>query len=113
MCCWPGPATAAFAAVLASRRFRDLAFVGLALFGLALGLAGNLIGASLARAGPLRERWPTLALLARLVPVRLGLGDPGRCRPRPVAGRGGIHLLLAVALVAALWWAWGTSWPPG
>ena len=38
-------ATAAFAAVLSSRRFRDLAFVALALFGGVAGPGGNLIGA--------------------------------------------------------------------
>ena len=38
-------ATAAFASFLASRRFRDLAFVGVALFGVAVAIAGNLIGA--------------------------------------------------------------------
>ena len=36
-------ATAAFASFLASRRFRDLAFVGLALFGVVMAIAGNLI----------------------------------------------------------------------
>ena len=37
-------ATAAFASFLSSRRFRDLAFVALALFGASLGIGGNLIG---------------------------------------------------------------------
>ena len=98
--------TAALAAVLASRRFRDLAFVGLALFGVALGLGGNLLGA-LASSDPGVLR-ASLADLARVagwspfgwawaVPADVARGD------WPVAG---IHLLLAVALVAVLWWAW-------
>ena len=37
-------ATAAFASFLSSRRFRDLAFVALALFGASMGIGGNLIG---------------------------------------------------------------------
>ena len=36
--------TAAFAGVLSSRRFRDFAFVGLALLGMAFGVGANLIG---------------------------------------------------------------------
>ena len=98
--------TAAFAAVLASRRFRDLAFVGLALFGVALGLGGNLIGAfASSDAGQLRESLADLALVAGWSPFGWAWAIPAD------VARGqwlvaGIHLLLAVALVALLWWAW-------
>ena len=80
-------ATAAFAAVLASRRFRDLAFVGLALFGVALGLGGNLIGAFASSEPGCCGKPGRPGPGGRLVPVRLGLGDSGRCGPGSVAGR--------------------------
>jgi ABC-2 type transport system permease protein len=98
--------TAAFAAVLASRRFRDLAFVGLALFGVSLGLAGNLIGAfGSSDPAVLREGLADLALLAGWSPFGWAWMIPAD------VARGqwlyaGIHLLLAVALVGVLWRAW-------
>ena len=98
--------TAAFASVLASRRFRDFAFVGLALFGVALGLGGNLIGAfASSDTGQLREALADLALVAGWSPFGWAWAIPAD------VARGqwlvaGIHLLLAVALVALLLWAW-------
>ncbi|MBP2416524.1 hypothetical protein ACFFOM_07285 [Microlunatus capsulatus] len=99
-------ATAAFAAFLSSRRFRDLAFVLLALVGAALAVGGNLLG-GLAQAGPERLR----ALLATAAQVA-GWTPFGWAWALPAdVARGAwvpalVHLVLAVALVAGLWKAW-------
>ncbi len=75
--------TAAFAAVLSSRRFRDFAFVGLAGFG------SGVRGRGQSRGRPARSgRRPVPGAAERrghpggLDPVRLGLGGPGRRRLR-------------------------------
>jgi len=100
-------ATAAFAAFLSSRRFRDLAFVVLALLGAGLGLAGNLLG-GLARFGP-AELAHLLAVAGRVAgwtPFGWAWALPGDlARGRLLEA--GAHLLLALALVAVLWRAWG------
>lgn len=100
-------ATTAFAAFLASRRFRDLAFVVLALAGAALGIGGNVVSGIASSAGG-QARF-LLSETARLfgwtpfgwawsVPADVARGDVG------VAV---IHLVLALALAGALWLAWG------
>ena len=81
-------ATAAFAAVLASRRFRDLAFVGVALFGVASSrLGGNVLGAFWLDSDPerLRAALAAVALGARLVARSAG---PGRFPPMWPAATG-------------------------
>ena len=81
-------ATSAFAAVLASRRFRDLVLVGFALFGRGRGPGRQ--PARHLRLPRIRAGCGTPGRGGpggRLVAVRLGLGDPRRYRPRPVADR--------------------------
>jgi ABC-2 type transport system permease protein len=99
-------ATSALAAVLASRRFRDLAVVGFVLLSIVFALASNVLG-RLADTNP-------EALLAALAAVAQVLGwSPfgwAWAVPADVA-RGdwlvaGIRLLLAVVLVIGLWRAW-------
>ena len=99
-------ATAALAAVLASRRFRDLAVVGIVLFSVVFALASNVLG-RLADTNPAALRAALGAVAdalgwspfgwAWVVPADVARGD------WLVAG---IHLLLAVVLVVGLWWAW-------
>ena len=104
-------ATAALAAVLSSRRFRDLALVGLVLFGLVFALGGNLLG-SLADSDPARLR-AALGALARA----LGWSPFGWAWAVPAdVARGdwlvaGIHLVLAAGLVVRCCGGPGrTSW---
>ncbi len=99
-------ATSAFAAFLASRRFRDLAFVLLALVGAGFAIGGNLLG-GLAGAGPdrLRAALATAAEIVGWTPFGWAWSVPADV----AAGawlRAGAHLLLAVGFVAALWRAW-------
>jgi ABC-2 type transport system permease protein len=100
-------ATSALAAVLASRRFRDLVLVGFALFGVVVGLGANLLG-TFGAADPDRLR-QALAVIARVA----GWSPFGWAWAVPAdISRGrwlvaGVHLLLAGGLVVALWWAWG------
>jgi len=100
-------ATAAFSAFLSSRRFRDLAFVALALVGAALGIAGNLLG-SLGRLAPdqLRGLLSGAAQVAAWTPFGWAWALPADLA-RGRWGAGAVHLLLALALVAGLWRAWG------
>jgi ABC-2 type transport system permease protein len=99
--------TAAFTSFLSSRRFRDLAFVLLALFGVGIGLGANLIG-GFASAGP--------AVLRRVlgdVATVLGWSPFGWAWSIPAdLARGqwpaaGLHLALAAGLVVVLWLVWG------
>jgi ABC-2 type transport system permease protein len=100
-------ATAAFTQALASRRFRDFAAVALALVGASIGIVSNLIsgGASGDPQAALRLLhsvgrafgWTPVGW-AWSLPADVARGDWG------VAG---VHLVLAVALVGGLWWAWG------
>jgi ABC-2 type transport system permease protein len=99
-------ATAALAAVLSSRRFRDLAVVGAVLLSLVIALASNVLG-RFADTNPERLR----AALATVASA-LGWSPFGWAWAVPAdVARGdwlvaGIHLLLAGGLVAGLWWAW-------
>ena len=98
-------ATSALAAVLASRRFRDLVVVGFALFGLAVGLGANLLGASTASPAELRELLATLARFFGWSPFGWAWSIPADL----ARGRGGVaavHLLLALVLAVALWQVW-------
>jgi ABC-2 type transport system permease protein len=99
-------ATAAFASFLASRRFRDLAFVGLALFGLAIAIAANLISVMISTGvGQLRRTLADLAIVAGWSPFGWAWAIPAD------VSRGGwaaaaMHLILATGLVGLLWLAW-------
>ena len=99
-------ATSALAAVLASRRFRDLAVVGVVLLSVVFALGGNVLG-QLVDTDPERLR---AALGA--VAWALGWSPFGWAWAVPAdVARGdwlvaGIHLMLAAGLVAGLWWGW-------
>ena len=99
--------TAAFSAVLSSRRFRDFAFVGLAGLGLVFGVGANLVGGLL---GQGVDRFRTLlsdaATLASWTPFGWAWAVPADV----ASGRwllAGLRLLLAVAFVVLLWLVWG------
>jgi ABC-2 type transport system permease protein len=99
-------ATAAFASLLSSRRFRDLALVVLALSGAAFGIGGNLISQfAAAGAGRLRSVLADLAAVACWSPFGWAWSIPADVA-RGDWLFGGLHLVLAVALVTALWLAW-------
>jgi len=99
-------ATAAFASFLGSRRFRDLAFVGLALFGAALGIGGNLISAFVnAEIGDLRRSLADLATVAAWTPFGWAWAIPADVS-RSAWLVAAIHFTLAAALVGLLWMAW-------
>lgn len=99
-------ATAALASVLTSRRFRDFAFVGLALIAMLVGVAANLLGG---------------VVDSDLAGLRALLGDAARVAgwtpfgwawavPADIA-RGhwlvaALRLVLAVGLLAGLWQVW-------
>jgi ABC-2 type transport system permease protein len=99
-------ATAALASLLASRRFRDLAVVLLALLGAGFAIGGNLLG-SLAERGFVEMRW-TLTAIARAVswtPFGWAWSIPADvARSQWLVA--GTHLLLASSLVLFLWLAW-------
>ena len=99
-------AVAALASVLASRRFRDLAFVGLALFGVAFGLGANLLGAlGSSDPGALRAALADLAKIASWTPFGWAWAVPADVA-RGNWAAAGIHLLLAIGLVGVLWRTW-------
>ncbi len=80
--------TAAFSAVLSSRRFRDFAFVGLAVLGLVFGVGANLVGGLLGQGvGRFRTLLSRRRRAGGLDAVRLGLGGAGRRRLGSVAAR--------------------------
>jgi ABC-2 type transport system permease protein len=100
-------ATSAMASVLASRRFRDLAFVGLALFGASFGVAGNLIGTLVATdLQRLRGVLTTLATIAAWTPFGWAWAIPGDVA-RGQWSLAGIHLVAAAGLALGLYAAWG------
>jgi ABC-2 type transport system permease protein len=99
-------ATAAFASFLSSRRFRDVAVVLLALVGAGLGLLGNLLG-SLGGVGPaqLRAALASAATVAAWTPFGWAWALPADVA-RGAWPAAAAHLVLAVGLVAALWFVW-------
>lgn len=99
--------TAAFASFLASRRFRDLAFVVLATFGVVMGIGGNLIG-GLAGRDPAQMRGvlASAAALAGWTPFGWAWAVPAAVAHGDWLGAG-LRLVLAAALVGVLWWIWG------
>ncbi len=100
-------ATAAFASFLSSRRFRDLAFVALALFGASLGIGGNLIGSLVSTdVDQLRASLGDLARVAGWSPFGWAWSLPADlARGQWLVA--GLHLVLAVAFIGLLWVAWG------
>ena len=100
-------ATAAFASALSSRRFRDFAFLLLALTGAGLGLGGNLLSGVLGRGGlRYRESLATVAEILGWTPFGWAWSVPADLA-RQRWSVAGLHLLLAVGLVVALWRVWG------
>jgi ABC-2 type transport system permease protein len=100
-------ATAAFASFLASRRFRDLAFVAVALIGVAMGIAGNLTSAILQTdITQLRRSLTDVATIASWSPFGWAWAIPADVSGGDWAVAG-MHLILAAVLVAVLWMAWG------
>lgn len=100
-------ATAAFASFLGSRRFRDLAFVLLALFGVGFGIAANLFGALFGGGPePLRAALGTAARIAGWTPFGWAWALPAEVAAGRWASAAG-HLGLALALVWVLWRVWG------
>ncbi len=99
--------TAAFASFLSSRRFRDLAFVALALFGASFGIVGNLVGSFASTdAGQLRRSLGALAGIAGWSPFGWAWSIPADVA-RGQWAAAGLHLLLAAAFIGLLWVAWG------
>ena len=99
-------ATAAFARVLSSRRFRDLAFVLLGLLGAGLALVGNVVD-DLAGSGveQLRRLLSVSAEVAGWTPFGWAWAVPAELA-RGEWGQAGLRLLLAVAEVVVLWLVW-------
>ncbi|HEY5821540.1 MAG TPA: hypothetical protein VIT20_06170 [Propionibacteriaceae bacterium] len=98
--------TAAFAAFLSSRRFRDLAFVALALVGAVIAIAGNLIGSFAGTdVAELRATLGTVATFLGWSPFGWAWAIPADVA-RGAWLVAGVHLVLAVGLVGALWLAW-------
>lgn len=99
-------ATSAFAAFLSSRRFRDVAVVLLAVVGAGLGLLGNVLG-GLSGVGPaqLRAALAGAARVAGWTPFGWAWSLPADAA-RGAWVEAGVHLVLAVALVALLWVVW-------
>jgi ABC-2 type transport system permease protein len=99
-------ATSAFASFLASRRFRDLAFVGIALFGVAMAIAGNLIGAIVRTdIDELRRSLSNLATIAGWSPFGWAWAIPADIA-RGAWAVAGLHVVLATTFLALLWMAW-------
>lgn len=99
--------TSAFSSFLSSRRFRDFAFVVLALLGAVLGIGGNLIG-NVAGSGPeaLRQGLADAATIAGWSPFGWIWAVPADvARGAWVSAL--VHLVLALALVVVLWRVWG------
>ena len=99
-------ATAVFASFLASRKFRDLAFVGVALLGVAMAVAGNLVSAIVSTdVSELRQSLADLAVVASWSPFGWAWAIPADVS-RGAWTVAGLHLMLAIVLVGLLWMAW-------
>lgn len=101
-------ATAAFAQALASRRFRDLAAVFLALFGASLGILGNVAGRLAGTSKDLdglRRSLATVADVAGWTPFGWAWSVPAAVGQGAWAAAGA-RLVLAGVLVVGLWYAW-------
>lgn len=98
--------TAAFASVLSSRRFRDFAFVGLALLGMAFGIGANLIGGLVdGDLAGMRIVLADAAIVAGWTPFGWIWAVPADV----AQGRwllALLRLVLATAFVALLWLGW-------
>jgi ABC-2 type transport system permease protein len=100
-------ATAAFASFLSSRRFRDFAFVVLALVGAVLGIGGNVLGRLAGTSGDGgREALAGAATVLGWSPFGWAWSLPADVA-RGEWASAVLHLVLAVALLGGLWWAWG------
>jgi ABC-2 type transport system permease protein len=103
--------TTAFASFLSSRRFREVALVLLVLVGAGIGVGANLIGGLAGTsagtlAGDPRRLLSGAATVLGWTPFGWAWAVPAEV----AAGRwvsAVVHLVLAVALVAGLWVAWG------
>ena len=100
-------ATSALAQALASRRFRDFAAVAIALFGAVVALVANGVG-NFSGFHPelMRQLLGRAAVVLGWTPFGWSWAIPAElARGHAVSAL--IHLLLAAALVVALWLAWG------
>lgn len=101
--------TSAFSSFLSSRKFRDIAFVMLAMTGVVFGIGGNLIGNFAGRGtdpDALRQGLTDAAVVAGWTPFGWVWAVPAD------VARGAwlsalVHLVLALALVGVLWRTWG------
>ena len=99
-------ATSTFASFLASRRFRDLAAVLLALVGAGFAVSANLLGRTADRdLTGLESLLDRAATVAAWSPFGWAWAVPGDVA-RGAWGSAVVHLVLAAALVAGLWATW-------
>ena len=101
--------TAAFTQALASRRFRDLAAILLAVLAASLGLIGNVAGRSASSArdvDQLRQTLSSIAETAGWTPFGWAWALPAAVAEGAWVSAG-VHLALAAAFVGVLWYAWG------
>ena len=101
--------TSAFTQALASRRFRDLAAVLLAVFGASLGLIGNIAGRSASSGHSVDELRQTLASVTEVAgwtPFGWAWAVPAAVADGAWVSAGA-HLVLAAGFVGILWYAWG------
>ncbi|GAA2097858.1 hypothetical protein GCM10009841_10430 [Microlunatus panaciterrae] len=99
-------ATSAAARFLGSRRFRDLAALVLVLFGLVLGIGGNLFGNLYAEGTPqMRFLLAEAARAMAWTPFGWAWAVPADVA-RGAWGPALVRLLLAVALMFGLWFGW-------
>lgn len=101
--------TSAFTQALASRRFRDLAAILLAVFGASLGLIGNVFGRTAGSAGnvdQLRQTLSAVASAAGWTPFGWAWAVPAAVAEGDWASAA-VHLALATAFAGVLWYAWG------
>ncbi len=99
-------ATTVFARILSSRRFRDLAFILLAVFGAGTAVLGNLSG-GLANASleQLRTALSDAAEVAGWLPIGWLWSVPAELS-RGAVGLAAIKLVLGLAMIIGLWLVW-------